>query len=153
MTEFLEPIIGGLTVLIIFLGISSPIIIVGMIYYYKKRLEHKQIMAAIEKGTPLSELKPAEPIGPLWIKNLTAGIAMIIVGIGLACMPLLGYFIGPPPFVYFVIALILFAIGISRLIQGLLQRKTQRQIHPLDKTNAGENKKPDNTSPVLRPLE
>ncbi len=26
----------------------------------KKRLEHQQIMAAIEKGTPLSEIKPVE---------------------------------------------------------------------------------------------
>ncbi len=130
MTELLEPIAGGLTVLIIFLGLSSPLITIGLIYYFKKRLEHKQIMAAIEKGTPLSELRPVEPAkqaGPLWIKNLTAGIAMIIVGIGLACMPLSGYLIGPPPFVYFVIAVILFAIGISHLVRGLLQHKTEQQ--------------------------
>jgi len=156
MAELFEPIIGGLTVLIIFLGLSSPIIIIGLIYYFKKRLEHKQIMAAIEKGTPLSELrpvKPAEPVGPLWIKNLTAGIAMLIVAAGLACLPLLGYFNGPPTFVYFVIAVILFAIGVSRLIRGLLQRKTQQQIQSSDQTNTGENKKPGSVSPALRTLE
>jgi len=60
-----EPIIGGLTALIVFIALSTPLIVIGMIYYYKKRLEHKQIMAAIEKGTPLSELRPPKPVGLL----------------------------------------------------------------------------------------
>jgi hypothetical protein len=74
----------GIAVFIIFLGLSSPVIIIGLIYYLKKRLEHKQILAAIEKGTSLAELKPVKPTGPLWIKNLTAGIA--IVWILLSCI-------------------------------------------------------------------
>ena len=53
---------------------------------YKKRLEHKQIMAAIEKGTPLSDPKPAKNKGPAWIRNLTAGIALLIIAIGFAYM-------------------------------------------------------------------
>lgn len=123
-------IADGITVILVFLGLSAPIIIIGLIYYLKKRLEHKQIMAAIEKGTPLSELKPAKPTGPLWIKNLTSGIALLILAAGFACIPLLGYSYddGPPPFVFFVVAVVFFAIGISRLIRGLLQRKTQQQI-------------------------
>lgn len=145
MESLLEPIIGGLTVLIIFLGISSPIIIVGLIYYLKKRLAHKQIMAAIEKGTPLSELMlvpPAKPTGPLWIKNLTAGIALLIISAGLVGVRLVcngtvifqGELWG-----WFFVALILFAIGVSRLIRGLLQRKTekaQRQIQTSNQTNS-----------------
>ncbi len=156
MEDILEPIVGGLTALIVFVGLSTPIIVVGVIYYYKKRLEHKQIMAAIEKGTPLSELKPAKPTGPLWIKNLTSGIAMLIVAAGLACIPLLGHFDGPPgppPFVYFVVAVIFFAIGISRLIRGLLQRKTQQQTQSSDQTDAGENKKVGGIPSAPRPLE
>jgi hypothetical protein len=139
MEDLLEPIVGGLTVLIIFLGISSPIIIVGLIYYLKKRLEHKQIMTAIEKGIPLSDLKPPKPpkqTGPLWIKNLTAGITLLIISAGLisfrfVCretMTLPGELWG-----WFVVALVLFAIGVSRLIRGLLQRKTEKaqsQIQP-----------------------
>ncbi len=141
----LEPIIGGLTVLIIFLGISSPIIVIGLIYYLKRRLEHKQIMAAIEKGTPLSDLKPLKPTGPLWIKNLTAGIALLIISAGLVGVRLVcngtvifqGELWG-----WFFVALILFAIGVSRLIRGLLQRKTekaQRQIQPLNQINPAQN--------------
>jgi hypothetical protein len=152
----LEPIIGGLTALIVFIGLSTPVIVVGVIYYLKKKLEHKRIMAAIEKGTPLSELMlvpPPKPIGPLWIKNLTAGIAMLIIAIGLASMPFLGYFEGPPPFVYFIVAVILFAIGISHIIRGLLQRKIPEQIQPSNQNNVNENKKPDGTPAALRSLE
>ncbi len=139
----IEPIIGGLTVLIIFLGLSSPIIIIGLIYHLKKRLEHKQIMAAIEKGTPLSELKPAKLTGPLWIKNLTAGIALLIFAIGLVCIQLARgcYF---ESFGFYFLALILFAFGIARLIRGLLQRKTEKvqtQIQPSKQSNAAANKK------------
>ena len=129
MTDAIEVIGASLGVLIIFLGLSSPIIIIGLIYYLKKRLEHKQIMAAIEKGTPLSELKPVKPTGPLWIKNLTAGIALLIIAVGLVVIRLVrGYdYDQDISFGFFFIAVILSAIGISRLIRGLLQRKAEKQ--------------------------
>ena len=123
----IESIVGGLTVLIIFLGLSSPIIIIGLIYYLKKRLEHKQIIAAIEKGTSLSQLRPVKPTGPLWIKNFTAGIALLIVAAGIVYIQLAtGYNYGQSFGIYFL-ALILFALGVSRLIRGLLQRKAEKQ--------------------------
>jgi len=137
----MEDIVEGIEVLLIFLGLSSPIIIIGLIYYLKRRLEHKQIMAAIEKGTPLSDLRPAKPTGPLWIKNLTVGIALLVIS-----LPFLYMFLRPLirgdhahegrllPFAIF------FAIGIAFFIRGLLQRKTQQQIQPSDQSDAGEDK-------------
>jgi len=119
-------IADGITVFIIFLGLSSPLIIIGLVYYLKKRLEHKQILAAIEKGTSLAELKPVKPTGPLWIKNLTAGIALLIFAVGLVCIQLVrGYYF--ESFGFYFLALILFAFGIARLIRGLLQRKAEKQ--------------------------
>ncbi len=133
----------GIPVILIFFGLSIPIIIVGLVYYFKKRLEHKQIMAAIEKGTPLSELRPPKPTGPLWIKSLTTGIALLVIS-----LPFLYMFLEPLirrgytnehglfPFAIF------FAIGLAFFIRGLLQRKaqkTQNQIQPSDQINAGEN--------------
>jgi len=127
MGPFVEPIAAGLAVLLIFVGLASPIIVVGLVYYFKKRLEHKQIMAAIEKGTPLSELRPAKPKGPLWIRSLTVGIALLIIS-----LPFLYMFLEPLiygdhthegrllPFAIF------FAIGIAFFIRGLLQRKAQQ---------------------------
>ncbi len=134
----------GITVILIFLGLSTPLIIIGLIYYIKKRLEHKQIMAAIEKGTPLSDLRPVKPTGPLWIKNLTVGIALLIVAVGFVCMQLLRGYDGERSG-WFLAAVILFAVGIARLIRGLLQRKTEKlqtQIQPSEQNNTAGNENP-----------
>lgn len=135
----LEPIVGGLTVLIIFLGLSSPIIIIGLVYYLKKRLEHKQILAAIEKGTPLSELRPSKPAGPVWIRSVTGGIMLILIAAAFGCLPLFGRDFGGS-FANYFIAMVLFAVGVSRLIAGFLQRKVQqRESQGQSKDNAGAN--------------
>lgn len=124
----------GIKVLLIFLGLSTPIIVVGLVYYFKKRLEHKQILAAIEKGTPLSDLvsiKPAKPIGPLWIKNLTAGIALLVIATGLVGIQFLvgGYDYGESR-IFLLIAVVLFALGVSRILRGVLQRRVEKEISP-----------------------
>ncbi len=132
---FLEPLIGGITALIVFIGIFSPIIIICLIYYFKKRLEHKQIMAAIEKGTSLSELMPVKKAGesgPLWIKNLTAGTACFIIAVAIVCLRLVYTWQVPAPsidqtLIYFFIAAVFMAIGISRILRGLLQRKAEQK--------------------------
>jgi len=138
MGPFIEPLVGGLTALIVFIGLSTPIIVIGLIYYYKKRLEHKQILAAIEKGTPLSELRPPKPVGPLWIKYLTGGIAWIIIAAGLF------YWFYARQVEYssyasasgaILIPFILLAIGIAWVIRGLLYRKYQPRVEPSDKVN------------------
>lgn len=141
MIDAMETIGAAFAVLIIFVGMASPIIVIGLVYYFKKRLDHKQIMAAIEKGTPLSDLRPAKPKGPLWIRSLTVGIALLVIS-----LPFLYMFLEPLirgdhthegrllPFSIF------FAIGVAFFIRGLLQRKTQQQIQPSDQSDAGEDK-------------
>ena len=47
-------------ILVVFITCCAPIIILALLYYHKKKMEHTQIMTAIEKGTPLSELKPVK---------------------------------------------------------------------------------------------
>ena len=122
----------------ILIGCAVPIIVVGVVYYLKKRFEHKQIMTAIEKGTPLSELKPPKQNGSLWIKNLTLGIALIIIGVGVGLSGQWGGIIG----------LVLFAIGVAWVVRAWLNRKYQLQNQPLAKSNAVENK---NTPVVSTP--
>ncbi len=136
MGQLMEPIVGGLTVLIILVGLASPIIVVGLVYYLKKRLDHKQIMAAIEKGTPLSELRPAKKASPSWIKSLTAGIALLIVAVVFLLLTgeiteVRKSFLSAPagavatPWLLF--SAVLLAIGVSIFIRGLLQRKAERK--------------------------
>jgi len=131
MDEFVEMIGASIILLAIFGGLASPLIalIVGLFYYLKKRLEHAQVMAAIEKGTPFP-IKPPQ-IGPAWIKNLTAGIALLIIAAGIVCLRLARIHGGGSDYNqtigYFAVALVFFAVGISRLIRGLLQRKIMNQ--------------------------
>lgn len=109
-------------VLVILLGICSPIIVVGVVYYLKKRLEHKQIMAAIEKGTPLSEIMPPKhkprPAGPAWIKYVSIGIALLLIGLGFVLGGL-----GGGEEIGILIFFILGGVGVAMLVRGLLHRK------------------------------
>jgi len=110
----------GITAFIVLLGVSSPIIVVGVIYYLKKRLEHTQIMAAIEKGTPLSEIIPPKPkpAGPAWIKYVSTGIMLVIIGLGFTFLnPMHTSHVGA------LIFAVLCGVGVGMLVRGLLHRK------------------------------
>lgn len=137
----MDNVLHGLMVFIILLGVSSPIIVVGVIYYLKRRLEHKQIMAAIEKGTPLSEIippkpKPVGPVGPAWIKYLSTGIALIIIGLGFTFLnPMHTNDVGK------LIFMVLCGIGVAMLIRGLLHRKYYLKNGTSAENNSTEKKK------------
>jgi len=133
----------ALGVAVLILALAAPLIIVGVVYYLKKRFEHKQIMTAIEKGTPLSELRPPKQNGALWIKNITVGIALLIIGLALVLVGprRIG---GPGSFIAFILC----GVGIAWMIRGLLYRKYQPQNQPLAKSNAAENR---NTTGVSTP--
>jgi F0F1-type ATP synthase assembly protein I len=124
-------------VFLILLGCGAPIIIVGVVYYLKKRLEHKQIMTAIEKGTPLSELRPPKQNGSLWIRNLTVGVALAIIGLGLL-FSRIGH--GAP--FGATIALILLGIGVAWIVRGVLNRKYQAQSLSSAKNDTTPNMTP-----------
>ena len=125
-------------VFIVFASMTTVAILIGLIVYFGKRLEHKQILAAIEKGTSLSELRPPKKQmnGSLWIKTLTFGIALMIIGLSLLLV------VGPRRMggASTLFAFVFFGIGIAWLIRGLLYRKYQEQNQPLAKSNAAENK-------------
>lgn len=119
----------ALIVFIVFGSITAIVIVIGLATYFAKRLEHKQILAAIEKGTPLSELKPPKPkpVELHWIRHLTSGIIMLTIALGFAL-------VGPghKDMMLFV-AFILGGVGIANVIRGLLYRKYQPRIEPSDK--------------------
>jgi hypothetical protein len=101
----------------------------------KKRLEHQQIMAAIEKGMSLSELRPLQK-GTNWIINLSAGIGLTLFGIGILAAVLWGTKargqVNEESGMGFIVGLVFLGIGITRLVRGILQRK-------YDKTLSSEN--------------
>jgi hypothetical protein len=81
-------------------------------------------MTAIEKGTPLSELRPPKQNGSLWIKNLTVGIALIVIA--------LGWWMAGPSHggISSFIAFVLFGVGAAWIVRGVLNRKYQSQNQP-----------------------
>jgi hypothetical protein len=118
-------------VFLILIGCAGPIVVVGVIYYLKKRLEHKQILAAIEKGTPLSELRPAKQNGTLWIRNITVGIALLVIGLG--CL------MGPMGQLPLFMAPILIGVGIAWIVRGVLNRKYQVPSQPSARDAAAQS--------------
>ena len=71
----------SLGVVIIVLASTSPIFILALVYYLKKRLDHALIAKAVETGTPLSALIPPaiSPAGPAWTKYISIGVALLVV--------------------------------------------------------------------------
>jgi hypothetical protein len=133
-------------VALILIACAVPVIVVGVVYYLKKRFEHKQIMIALEKGTPLSELRSIKPkpVGPIWIKYLSSGV--LIFAIGLAFI-VAGPRMGPGSPMLFV-GLILCGVGIASLIRGLLYRKYQPKSQLSANSNTAENRNaPDVSTP------
>lgn len=122
---------------IVFTSIIALAIVIGVVIYFAKRLEHKQILAAIEKGIPPSELRAPKPkpADSQWIKYLTHGIVILAV----ACAFVLSGLPGPRGPMIFVAA-ILCGVGIAWMIRGLFYRKYQHQIQASDKNNTTENK-------------
>ncbi len=125
----------ALGVFFILIGCAAPVVVIGIIYYLKIRLEHKQIMAAIEKGIPLSDIRPPKHNGNLWIKNLTIGIALLAIGLGCSLMVHVGH---KGQF----IALILIAVGLAWIIRGILNRKYQMDSHAIQETSVTKRENP-----------
>jgi len=117
-----------------FLAGTAPFIMIVLIvailtWYFlnKKRLEHQQILAAIEKGIPLSELRPVVKKGADWIISLTVGVAFLLMGIGMAIVSLI-YFCGGASFGLLMPSVVFFAIGTAGIIRGILLRKAEKAL-------------------------
>jgi uncharacterized membrane protein len=112
------------------------IVITVMLFRYllsKKQLEHQQIIAAIEKGTPLPELKPIiqQKKEVDWIRSLTVGIAFLLMGVGMVIISLISfnyYSADNASFGLFIASVVLFAIGTAGIIRGILQRKYDKAL-------------------------
>lgn len=148
----MDTFIGGIVALLVFIGLSTPILIVCLVYYFKKRLEHKQIMAAIEKGTSLSELRPVKKHshpGPAWIKETTSGISMIAIAVGLTILFLLMFNFGMPhnPFlILLLIPVVFFGNGLGALIRGRMLKKNPEEMPP--EKNSAENGQTIEKAPI-----
>jgi hypothetical protein len=130
------------------LSIICLIVIFALPFWYllsKKRLEHKQIMAAIEKGTPLPELRPIiqQKKEVDWIRSLTTGIALLLIGSGWIIMRFIGrgfcFADAEANSGVSLAALVLIAIGIGGIVRGILRQKYDKAALLLDKSALNAN--------------
>jgi hypothetical protein len=124
---------GGHGHLMVVKGLAILVLVVaGLLLcylFYRKRLEHRQIMAAIEKGIELSVLRPAR-LGLVWITSLAVGVGLLIVGIGIVAWALFGQqqeVYGKSMGLLGLAAILLLGGGISLVLYGLLRRKAERR--------------------------
>ena len=122
-----------LIVLIVFTAPAIPILIIGMVYYSKKKLEQKQILAAIEKGVPVAELnigtkKQNKSEGPGWIQDQSKGITLTLIGIGIAIAFwfLVTSLDGGVFHVMWIVPIVFLGNGIGLLIRSNMRRKYEK---------------------------
>ena len=115
--------------LIVFGSITIWVVVVMGFDYLKKRLESRQVLAAIEKGVPLSELVAIIQPRTRWIRYLSSGIGLIIAAIGIALTMWISsrYSLGQETLIILILVLIL-AYGISRVISSILYKKYPPKI-------------------------
>jgi hypothetical protein len=93
--------------------------------FYRKRLEHRQIMTAMAKGIELSGLRPVR-LGLVWITSLAVGVGLLIIGIGAV---VLADFTGP----FMFAAIPVLGVGISLVLYGLLRQEAERRALAIEK--------------------
>ncbi len=110
----------------VIVGYVIVVIALFLFLFFVRRLRHKEIMAAIEKGISLPT-KPTTPKGPRWITNISVGIGFLIVSLTFLGLPLGTYFhkkeFAEGMLVPFGISL---AAGVAFFVRGLLQRKIRQ---------------------------
>ena len=127
----------ALILFIIFASAIAFLVVIGTVIYFVKRLEHKQILAAIEKGVPLSELVRSKdgPVGPAcspaWIKHLCGGILVLFIAFGFLLREM-----REPIFVTFV----LLGVAVSLIVRAVLYRKYYLKNQSVNQNDAQPNK-------------
>jgi hypothetical protein len=115
---------------------SVIIIPVALIFIYKifsKKLKHKQVMAAIEKGVLVP--KTGRRKGPRWIRSTYMGILLLVISCVFVYLYLEPLIHGRKPnqqqFLLFIMATL--SISMALLVRGILLRKSQIKALALEK--------------------
>lgn len=117
--------------------IILPFLLILLIVFYKKKYQHQQILTAMEKGIPVSDLiaKPVQRTWEInWIRSLSAGIGFLFVALALAGLWLWTNKSSdvesmPPSFM--IIPIIIGGLGLIYLFRGLLQRTYEKKQNKL----------------------
>lgn len=118
-----------------FIFLAVVILAVLTLRYLLYRMKHQQIMAAIEKGLPLPELKMPRWKGFSAATSIALAPAMFIIAVGPAYM----FYKDQMSEDAFLGSCIFCGLGIFFLIRGILQRKAEKASSS-DKSTLDTNK-------------
>lgn len=129
----IDPIIPMLTASLILFLVLLPILAALMIVFYKKKYQHQQILTAMDKGVPISDLiaRPTPREREInWVRSLSAGIGFLVIGL---LMAVLWYWMKVAPGVtsmdpkFLIIPIVIGGLGIIYLFRGILQRSCDKK--------------------------
>ena len=126
-------------ILIMSLPFITIILIVGIKLTFRARVQqqrHKEIMFALEKGMPPSEIKAlmmASEGGSGWIKTFVIGVFCLIISVGLV---IASWFLssgwsdfergdGPGAVIFLAVAFVLFAFAVTAILFAMLRRQAE----------------------------
>ena len=123
---------GILAILLIFGGPVLIVFVVCLFRFLKARMQHREILAAIEKGMTLPELPLSKPRIPTWITNVAIGTAFIVfspafVLVGMGACNEVGDMKTTVICGTAMPSLIFFSIGLFFFIRGMLLRRHECQ--------------------------
>jgi hypothetical protein len=115
--------------------ILLPFILVLFLAYYRNKYRHQQILAAMEKGLPITDLIARPQIRNRevnWVRSLSAGIGFLFVGIVIPIICFVFGMINPstPPDKIFGMLIIptgVCGLGLILLMRGILQKNYEKQ--------------------------
>jgi ABC-type polysaccharide/polyol phosphate export permease len=121
-----------MSALYLFLIILPLLFILGIVFY-KKKYQHLQILTAMEKGLPITDLIARPQIRNRevnWVRSLSTGIGFIFTGLALA-----GFFVwtNVAPGVtsvdspFLILPIVIFGLGLIFLFRGILQKNYEKQ--------------------------
>ncbi|MBM4103787.1 MAG: hypothetical protein FJ263_07015 [Planctomycetes bacterium] len=113
--------------------ILLPFILVLFLAYYRNKYRHQQILAAMEKGLPITDLIARPQIRNRevnWVRSLSAGIGFLFVGLLLTAVWVWLYVTGEArdtAVVWLVIPIVIAGLGLIYLFRGILQKNYEKQ--------------------------
>jgi hypothetical protein len=110
-----------------------PILLILLLIYYRKKYQHQQILMAMEKGIPVTDLiaKPVQRDREInWVRSLSAGIGFLFIGLTMAGLWLWtnkasGVTSFAPAFL--IIPIVIGGAGLIYLFRGLLQKSCEKR--------------------------
>lgn len=121
-----------ISALYLFLLLLPFLFILGIVYH-KKKFQHEQIMAAMEKGVPISDLvaRPVQKDREVnWVRSLSAGIGLVLIGV---LMWRLWHWTQEAPSVdslpplFLLIPIVVGGLGLIYLLCGIFQKMCEKK--------------------------